>query len=517
MKRFVPTRRQFLATSAMAGAATFVTPLMRHAVAANGDTLTVRLNGDIASLDPGYNIGGHPESDIIYGLFPSLVNYIQEDGELNWRPSVYMEHIEWTDPTHIDFTLKPGFMWTNGFGELTAEDVAYSFDRMKVSEWKGYFEAYEKLEIRDSYSGTIVLNSPFSPFMLTSLCAQTGAIMSQKATESVGGRYTTDIPASCSPYLLEWRQQQQVKLVPNPEWTGPQPTFTTVVGLVVDEHQAAALAYEAGELDATILSPVTYARYKESLPPDSAITIAGALNYQWLGMNTEHPKLQDIRVRKAIQHAIDVDAILQGAYGGTALASHGIVSPGLIGERRETKYSYDPEKSKALLAEAGVSGLELELKVLNEQERMLGGQIIQAQLAAVGIDVTVLPQDGGPFWEMGQETAGDGWKDLQIWTMRYSSAPDAYDPFQWFKRDQVGIWNWERWSDDEFETLFQEGIVETDPSRREEIYLRMQEIMEDTGAYVWISHEVEAFIHRDDLRIDVSPTGEMQFRYFEKV
>ena len=154
------------------------------------------------------------------------------------------------------------------------------------------------------------------------------------------------------------------------------------------------------------------------------------------------------------------------------------------------------------------------MRTLNNQERILAATIIQANLADVGINVTVLPLDSGPFWEMGQESKGEVWKDLEIWIMRYGSGPDPFEPFQWFIRDQVGIWNWERWSSDEFEALHQQGIAEVDGTARAEIYLRMQEIMEDTGAYVWLTHEPEVFIHRADINTQFAPSGEMQLAYF---
>ena len=87
---------------------------------------------------------------------------------------------------------------------------------------------------------------------------------------------------------------------------------------------------------------------------------------------------------------------------------------------------------------------------------------------------------------------------------------------QWFVRSQVGIWNWERWSDDEFEDLYQKGLVETDVNKRNDIYLRMQEIMEDTGGYVWITHEPESFVHNTDLNPAIGPTGNLDFRHFTR-
>ena len=489
------TRRQMLASSLAAGAAgAFGMP--KFAAAQDG-TLTVRIDDDIGVLDPGYMVGG-VEIETQKAMMPSLVEYItNEDGSLGWQPTVYVKSLGYRDELNIDFELNPGFMWTGDFGEFTAEDVKYSFERMKTTDWSGNFEAMERVDVTGTYTGTIVMNSPFSPFLMMTLASGPATILCAKAAPADGGKFTTEFPASCGPYLLEWTPQQRLTFVPNPAWTGPAPAFSEVRGIIVLEPKAAELAFEAGEVACTEITADTVARYSAAPPPNSALHVAGALQYMWMGMNTEHPKLQDIRVRQAIQHAIDVDSVIAGAYAGMTEKSNGIVCPGLIGHRTATKYSYDIEKATALLAEAGVSGLELELKTLNVQERLLAAQIIQANLADAGITATVIPVESGPFWEMGSEEAGEQWKDLQLWIMRYGTSPDPYECTQWFRRDQIGVWNWERWSSDEFEELYMKGLSETDAAKRNEIYLRMQEIMEDTGAYVWITLDPLSFAHKE--------------------
>jgi len=408
-------------------------------------------------------------------------------------------------------------MWSGGHGELTAEDVAFSYDRMAQSEWKGDFTAYDHTEVKDSYNGTIVLNQPFAPFMSSTLASGTGVILSKKATEAAGEKFTLEYPATCGPYVIsEHKQGQILKLRPNPDWNGPKPAFANIDCPFVTEDEAAALAFEAGELDCTKITSNAYARYLKETPANAKLTVAGALQYMWMGINTEHPKLKDPRVRQALQYAVDQSSIIQGAYSGTAEPSFGVVCPGLVGRRTESSYSYDPAKAKALLDEAGVSGLELTLRTLNAQERVLAAQIIQANLAAIGVKLTVLPLDSGPFWEMGQESKGDTWKDLELWIMRYGSGPDPYEPFQWFVREQVGIWNWERWSSDEFEALYAKLIAETNSDERHKIAIRMQEIMENTGGYVWLTHEPEVFIHKASLQSKFAPSGEMILHDFAK-
>ena len=297
-------------------------------------------------------------------------------------------------------------MWTNGFGELTAEDVKYSFERMLDSEWSGDWESLDHVEIKDKYSGTIVLNKAFAPFATITLAGATGVMVCKQATEAAGGKYAAEIPATCGPYLNEWTPKQRMVFTRNPDWPGPKPYFDQINYIVVDEDKAAELAYEAGEVAMTEILPNTVIRYATKPPPNSTVVASNSLQYLWMGLNTEHPKLADIRIRQGIQHAVDVDSILQAAYNGVSHPSFGPVPPGLIGKRNETKYSYDPAKAKALIDAAGASGLELSLRTKNDQGRMLAAQVIQANLAAVGVKLEIIPLESGPFWDMGQESEG---------------------------------------------------------------------------------------------------------------
>jgi len=485
-------------------------------LAASGDILTMGITGTFVSLDPAYTVGGTPGYDINWAIIPSLVRYDYDaDGALTYAKTAYVESFTVRDATHIDFTLTKGLLWSGGNGEFTTRDVQYSFDRMKLGTYKGNYDAYDHLDIKDKYNATIVLKHAFAPFIVSTLCEGVGTIVCEKAVEAVGGRFTTKMPALCGPYLYEWKQKQYIKLTPNPEWTGPKPAFAHINLIFITEPLASALAYEAGEIDCTKIGPATYERYLKKPPPHSTLTVAGSLQAMWLGINQDHPKLKDIRVRQAIQHAIDAEAVNLGAYGGAAEQAFGLVPPGLVGKRNASKYSYNPSKARALLAQAGVSGLELTLRTLNQSERVLAATIIQANLQAVGIKASVLPLDVGPYWEMGHEAQGDLWKDLELWISNWGVGADPFDGMQWFVREQVGIWNWERWTDDEYDALFVEGNLSTDTARRNEIYLRMQEIMEDTGCYVWLIHESEVYVHRDNLVIRLAPTGETQMAYFK--
>ncbi len=509
------TRRAFASGLAVSALATI--PAARVVRAQGKTLLKARMERDIQVLDPGFMVGG-TEITVQYAVMPRLAHIVARGELFTWAPSEYVRSLEQVDPTHIAFTLQPGFQWTNGYGELTAEDVKFTFERMLQSDWKDKWLALDRVDVTGELSGTIVLKHAFPALWLTTLAAGAGCLMCKRATAAVGGKYTTEIPATCGPYVIgEWRPKQRLVLVRDPAWRGPKPDFDEVRFLNVEDNSAAELAYEAGEVDVTKVATSSLPRYTRNPPPDTRVTVAGNLQYAWLGMNTEHPKLSDIRVRRAIQHAVDVDSIIEAAYFGTAPKAHGIVPPGVLGRREATGYRYDVAQAKALVAEAGAGGLALELKTLNQQDRVVAAQIIQANLADIGIEVKVIPLDSGPFWSIGRENKGDDWKDSQLWIMRFGGSLDPMDYFQWFTRSQIGNWNWERWTTPEFEELYASVASETDDAKRVGVFLRMQQIMEETGAYVFLTHEPEAFVHRADLKAAIVPTGEMDFRRFGRI
>ena len=510
-------RRKFLGASSALTAA-FGSGMWSMSVGAQGEQiLNVRLIREIQILDPGYMIGG-AETTTQAAILPRLAQ-IPSGDQWSWVPSAFVESIGHRDPTHIDFALKPGLMWSDGFGEFTTADVKFSYERMKESEWSGKWEALDHVEIQDAHHGTLVLSRPFAPLWLTALSRSTNAIVCKAAFEAKGiTQYTTDVPAQLGPYRIrEWLPNERMVFERNPDWPLEKPYFDFINYISIEDNNSAEFAYEAGEVDFTEVTPLSVPRYTENPLAGTTLKALGGLRYTWMGMNTNHPKLGDIRVRQAIQHAVDTESVLEAAYGGVAPKSYGIVPPGLIGKRNESKYSYDPAKASELLQAAGMTDLSLSLQTLNIQDRTTAAQIIQANLADVGVTVEVVPVDSGPFWNLGQESKGDAWKDLQLWIMRYGGSADPFDHFQWFVRDQVGIWNWERWSDDEFEALYARGIEETDVAERNRIYLRMGEIMEDTGAYVWLTHEPPFFMYRDWLIPGLDPAGDIDLTQMGRV
>jgi peptide/nickel transport system substrate-binding protein len=509
-------RRSFLMMTSALGLGAVAAPW--PARAQDRSVLRIRSYSDLQVLDP-LNRLAQPEGDIMDAIFANLVK-AKPGATWDWQLDA-AESIEQTDERHIDFTLRKGIQFTGGFGELTADDVKFSFERIadpkNESPYRDDWAVLDRVELKDDpYSGTIVLKEPFAPLWTISLVRGSGGIMSRKALEQVGGKFTTEPPAMSGPYVLkDWQPKQKTILARNPDFFGPTPDFEEVQIFPIEDEKTAEIAFEAGELDYTTISLSSLPELKANPPAGVKIVERPAMSYVWLGMNVDNPALADIRVRQAIQKAVDVDAVLEAAYFGVAERATGIIAPGLPGHRDIAPPKRDVEGARALLDEAGVHELALSLDILNKTERTAAAQVIQANLAEVGINVEIKPHDSGTFWTIGDEKAGATWKDLQLILNRFSMQPDPSFATAWFTPEQIGVWNWERFNSKEFGDLHRQAIIETDPKKRAPMYVRMQDLMEQSGAYVFLTHELNAAIYRDHIVPGLLPDGNERFAEFK--
>jgi peptide/nickel transport system substrate-binding protein len=207
-----------------------------------------------------------------------------------------------------------------------------------------------------------------------------------------------------------------------------------------------------------------------------------SLAYVWLGMNNVAPPLDNPNIRRAIQHAIDRQTVVDAAYFGAASTSTGIIAPGLPGHRDAVLYDYDPDRARELLAQEGVSDLFVTLDILNQSERLTAAQVIQANLADVGITCEIKQNDSGTFWTLGSDSSGTYWQELQLVLSRFSMEPDPSWATVWFTPEQVGVWNWERFDNAEYAELHAQGLVTQDVAERDRIYKRMQDLMDESGS-----------------------------------
>ena len=505
--RFTPTRRSVLGALGAFGVAASAMP--RMAISQDGKVLTVRSYSDLQVLDPAFWVS-LPEGDIITAIFPPLVAPIAGD-EWGWKP-VAAKSIEQVDDLTIEFELHDDLVTTGGFGKLTAEDVKFSLERIadpaNESPYLGDWSALDEVEVTGELTGRIKLKEKFVPLWTTTMPTPSSAIVSKAAFESVGGRITTEPVGMAGQYhLVEWEPKQRTVLRRNPDWPGEPGGFEEIHIVPIEDPATAELGFEAGDLDYTWTAVSSLPRLREDPPEGATVLEKPSLAYVWLGMNAQVAPFDDPRVRRAVQHAIDRELVVDAAYYGAADVANGLVAPGLPGSREDVRYGYDPDRARELLAEAGAEGITITLDILNQSERLLAAQVIQANLADVGITVEINQQDSGTFWSLGAPDSPD-YDRMQMYLQRFSMNPDPSWATVWFTPEQIGVWNWSRFEDDHFLALHQQGLTEDDPEARDAIYREMQELMDESGLFVFLTHEVVGVMHSDDIVPALKPNGD---------
>ena len=353
MIRFMAlNRRTFLLLASALG--TGAAWRSRRGFAQDRTTLRIRSYSDLQVLDP-LNRLAQPEGDIMDAIFSNLVK--AKPGEKwDWQLDA-AEAIEQVDERHIDFTLRKGIQFTGGFGELTAEDVKFSFERMadpkNESPYKDDWAVLDRVEVKDPYSGTIVLKEPFAPLWTISLVRGSGSIVSKKAVEAAG--------ASSRPSRLPRPVLTCSRSGSRSRRRSSRATRTFTARRRISRRCTSSRSR-------TRRPPRSRSRRASSTTPESACPRsrpeggpaggredrrAVAMSYVWLGMNVDNPALADIRVRQAIQKAVDVDAVLEAAYFGVAERSTGIIAPGLVGHRDVAPPKRDVEGAQQLLDRSG--------------------------------------------------------------------------------------------------------------------------------------------------------------------
>ncbi len=510
-------RRRFLQGTAAIGTASLFAP--RVGWAADGGVLRVRSYAEAGTSDPAHSTGVNDEE--VGALVHSKLIQYKPGREWGWQYDA-AESIEQLDALRIGFRLRPGIMFSNDFGEMTAEDVKFSFERIIADETespnKPDWGPLDKVEVTGKYTGEIVFKEPFPPAWNIALPYISGTIVSKKAVEQAGGRFGLMAPASSGPYVVtEHSPQQRIVLERNPVWNGPKTVFDRIEIYPIDDEKTAEIAFEAGDIDFTRVAISSIENLMANPPAGSRVEVFPSLYYVWVGMNLDNPKFEDPRVREAIQRAIDVPAILDAAYFGVAKPSTGIIAPGLIGHREQSLIppNAQPERARALLDEAGIDQFDVRLAVLNKSQWVTAAQVIQAMAQPIGINIQIDQYESGTFWTLGDESKNQDYNKIEMIMNRFSMTPDPYYATAWFTCEQVGVWNWERFCNKEFDELHEKAASETDPAKRDAMYRRAQDLMEQSGAYRFITHEATPNIYRTTVKPALRPDGLPLFRYFE--
>ncbi len=506
---FPLNRRVFIAGTAGAALAG---SLEAQAQTGPRGNIVVRIDRELDSCDPAHR-RGPVEGNIMRCVFQRLMMHKPNSTELELDAAAEMKQVS---PTVIEFRLKPNQMFSDGFGEMTAEDVKFSFERIglppvggaKESTYKGDWLHLAGVELKNKYEGRITLAKPRANIYDVVIADGSGCIVSKKAFEQRSNDFGTR-PVGSGPYMMSgYDRLKGAVLRRNPGWTGRKPHFDEIALRVIGDAKTTELALRASEVDFAVMSPAA----ADPLRGAAGITVADqpSMAYVWMGMNVEKGPLADPRVRQAIRLGIDVDQMLLAGYNGKVPRLNTVVPPQIMGHWREAPaYKRNVAEARSLLAAAGATNLKLKLTVLNQQQYQNMALVARALLAEVGVTIEVDAQEGGTYWNSGK---GDTGKNIELYMSRFSGKHDPNFVLQWFRPGQIGDWNWSRWNSPEFERLFVASDSETDAAKRHQMVLDMQRAMDQSAAYVWLTNEANTLAHRSWIK-PASVPGWIDWQY----
>ncbi|MGI9368885.1 MAG: ABC transporter substrate-binding protein [Ruegeria sp.] len=433
-----------LASALAVGASLFGTQVL-----AKSD-FTIGMQLEPPHLDPTSAAAQAIDSVVYTNVFEGLTRFM---GDGSVVPGL-AESWEISDDGKVyTFKLREGVTFHDG-STLDGEDVKFSLDRARAEDsanaQKALFGGIDSVEVVDPLTVKVTLSEPNGLFLFNMAWGDAVIV----APESIENIKTN--PVGTGAYTFgDWIQGDSIVLNRNPDYWGDQPALEQATFKFISDPTAAFAALMAEDIDAFDNFPAPENLPQFEADPRFQVLVGSTEGETILSTNNKQPPFDNIMVRQAVAHAIDRQAIIDGAmfgYGtpiGTHFAPHNPAYVDLTGDS-----AYDPEKSKALLAEAGMpDGFETTLHLPPPSYARRGGEIVAAQLAEVGIKAEIINVE----WAQWLESVFKG-KDFGLTIISHTEPMDIgiyARPDYYFQYDSV-----------DFQTLMETLNATTDPDER---------------------------------------------------
>jgi len=446
----------------------------------------VALDQPPTNLDPRIGIDASSER-LFQIMFSSLVkkdehSAIQPDVALSW---------DVPDPKTYVFHLRHDVRFHDG-RPLTSKDVAFTFQSILNGSVRtpksGTFERIQSIETPDPYTVVFKLNEIFAPFLWNLSGGAIGII-----PDGSGPDFNRH-PIGSGPFaFVQYIQDQELILKRNEDYFGRKAAAPILRFKIIPEAVVAALELQKGSVDIEL--NVLTSDMNNVLKSDHNLKLmqAEGTNYQYVAFNLTDPVFQDVRVRQAIAHAIDTEAIIKYLRRGEARLATGVLdSSNWAYEPNVKTYPHDPESARQLLREAGHENLSMTFRSTNESDSRLLAAVLQQQLRDAGITMEIRSNESATFFA--DLLAGN----FQMYSARWVGGNDDPDFFNLvFHSKMVPMKGANRghYSNPRVDELIDFARRELDMEKRKAAYQEIQRIVAEELPYVSLFHRDNVCIY----------------------
>ena len=497
-RRTLPGRRTLLA-SAVAGLLAAPLALSEANAQIPPDVLVVGQVAEPATMDPHVATAVN-DFRILVNIYDGLVRYAP--GTLEVEPALAESWEISDDGTVYTFQLRDGVTFHDGT-PFDAAAVKFNFDRMLDEDHplhgtgpfplSFFFGAIEATEVVDDLTVRFHLNEPYAPF-LSNLAYPTGLIVSPTAVETHVDDFARN-PAGTGPFAFRvWESNRQVALQRNEDYWNGTPPLAGVVFRPITDANARVSEMLSGNIDLMVeIPPDNVQLFAED--PQFVLHEEAGPHLWFLILNAKEPPFDDVRVRQAVNYAIDKESLVTNVLQGTATVATG-PTPEAFGWAYNDElepYPYDPDRARELLTEAGYEdGVQTVFYVTEGGSGMLDpvpmGTAIQADLAAVGIDARIETYEWNTFLNrVNPGLEGRAGMAQMAWM---TNDPDTL-PFLALRTDAMpdqGGFNSGYYSNPEVDALLEQARRETDQDERARLYKEMQVIVQEDAPWAFIAN-----------------------------
>lgn len=497
----------------LAGAALVAAALAAGPVQAK--TLVYCSEGSPEGFDPALYTAGTTFDASSRTVYDGLVQF--ERGTTKIAPALAESWIVSDDGLEYTFKLRKGvkFHSTDFFTpsrDFNADDVLFSFNRQlqKDHPWHQYtagtaWEYFDGMSMPDllkeivkvdDYTVKFVLNRPEAP-MIANLGMDFASVLSKEYADQLAAAGTKENlnqqPIGTGPFkFVAYQKDAVIRYAAHDDYWQGRAKLDNLVFAITTDASVRQQRLKAGECH---FDPYPNPADLQALDADPDIKLMSqeGLNVGYLAYNTKVAPFDNRNVRKALNMAINKQAILDAVFQGAGKAAANPIPPTIWSYKADLKDDpYDPAKSKAMLEAEGVSGLSMKIWAMpvqrpyNPNARRMA-ELIQSDLAKVGVNAEIVSFEWGEYLKRSKETDRDG-AVLLGWT------GDNGDPDNFLAVllgcDAVGGSNRAQWCNDEFEELIQKAKVVSDVGERTKLYEQAQVVFKREAPWATIAHSV---------------------------